>query len=306
MVFLLCRDRFLTSSLNMIPNSGSFLHVRPHPTSDLLSPHSFVYVHFCVVDLKVTKMIDGTRSALFDIINQYHAIFQTTADEEEVLAIFPSSSLLLSFIPPFLHALHLSLSAPPHPHCQHARILGDFVNVVLAEFIQKLSLAFSSIKGASFLSNVISSAMFFARNMGKVGFDFRGALLYFFFFLLAFSLIRTFLLSYSFPLSSPSQVSLIPVFERAIVSFFQRRLLAAHQSFSLNLRRYKNLSAHTGLSSYGSSPGTYPVASGLPHSRSLPFFVISSSMFNSYLILKTSIILTKLLAFYLSFLLLQC
>jgi len=75
-----------------------------------------------------------------------------------------------------------------------------------------------TVQDGSFLTNMLNSCMFFAKNLGRVGIDFRGLL--------------------------------PPIFEGCILNIFDRNISRAVSQFGNHLRKYKNLSAHKGLSAY--------------------------------------------------------
>jgi len=74
------------------------------------------------------------------------------------------------------------------------------------------------VKEGSFLANILASCMFFGKNMARLGLDFRGLL--------------------------------PPIFEEVVRNIFEKDLDRAVSNFGTHLRKYRNLSAHQGLSEY--------------------------------------------------------
>jgi len=98
--------------------------------------------------------------------------------------------------------------------------------------------------------------MFFAKNLGRVGIDFRGLL--------------------------------TPIFEKCILSIFERSMNRSITQFSTHLRKYKNLSAHKGLSQY--NPTTESSAE-FPAPRILldypPLAILTNSILETFNDLRT-------------------
>jgi len=85
--------------------------------------------------------------------------------------------------------------------------------------------------------------MFFGKNLGRVGVDFR----------------RTHLppsdYMSSFMKLTVIPALLVPIFEQNIVRIFDESLSHSRAQFVIHLKKYRNLSAHKGLSEYGAKTG---------------------------------------------------
>lgn len=99
-----------------------------------------------------------------------------------------------------------------------ANILYSWSLCKISEFLERLQSSLSKVKEGSFLANILASCMFFGKNMARLGLDFRGLL--------------------------------PPIFESVVKNIFEKDLDRAVSNFGTHLRKYRNLTAHQGLSEY--------------------------------------------------------
>uniref|UniRef100_A0A6B2L2J8 Conserved oligomeric Golgi complex subunit 8 n=1 Tax=Arcella intermedia TaxID=1963864 RepID=A0A6B2L2J8_9EUKA len=173
--------------------------------------------------INISKMIDTNRSELLEIISQYNTIFSYSMEEGEG---------------------------------EEGNILYSWTHHKIQDFLNRLKMCLENIKDGSFLTNVLNSCMFFGKNLGRVGMDFRALL--------------------------------PPIFENCILIIFDRSISRAITQFGHHIRKYRNLAAHKGLSEY--NPATDP-SDTMPAPRILldfpPVAILTNAILETFNELRT-------------------
>ena len=142
--FLQARDSWLSSTLKAVPKDDPFEHL--------------------------SKSLELTRVHLFDIVTQYRALFSD--DETNFASIQGKLQAKLAKRIPML----ITMTFPGATATSHRSMFSTWLDSKIQQFLRMLQSDLDAGAKRQSLDSIMSQAMYFGQSLGRVGADFRPAL----------------------------------------------------------------------------------------------------------------------------------